>query len=210
MLKSVVSVVVSAAVLVAGVMTANPLLAAYGAYMLVNATMDVIDSVRAYQGKDPIGFRLSVGELAGWIAKQAGADEKTQAWVNMGTEILFGLAVGGGASMLGAAKAATPALTTVNRISQAAQVVQGLVNIGQGIAKIQMAYNKYEQADVKSRLDRLQVLYDQLQKQLERSQDLIKNLNEAIGAIWDTAADRLKTTREAQDRVWGGGRRNMV
>ena len=51
MLKSVVSVVVSALVLVAGVMTANPLLAAYGAYLLVNATMDVIDSVQAYRGE---------------------------------------------------------------------------------------------------------------------------------------------------------------
>lgn len=210
MLKSVISVVVSAVVLVAGVMTANPLLAAYGAYLLVNATMDVIDSVRAYQGKDPIGFRLSVGELAGWIAKQAGADEETQMWVNVGTEIAFGLAVGGGASAMGAAKTLSTAATTIKRISQAAQIAQGLTNIGQAILKMQIADNKYEQAQVKSRLDLLQLQYDQLQKQLEKSQDLVKTLNEAIGAIWDSAGDRLKTAREAQDRVWGGGRRNMV
>jgi hypothetical protein len=217
MLKSVGSVVLSAAVIAAGVMTGNPLMAAYGAYMMVNAAMDVIDSVRAYQGKDPLGFRLSVGELAGWIAKKAfNADEKTQAIANAVTELAFGLIVGGGASFANAGKAIkageaiSKAAAIGKRLGQFGQVAQGVSTIGQGFATIQMAEDKYQMDESKARMDRLQLVYDRLQKDLEKSQDLMKTLSEALAAIWEIAGDRLKTTREAQDRVWGGGRRNMV
>ena len=230
MLSSVASVVLSAAVIAAGVVTGNPVLAVYGGYMMVNATMDVIDSVRAYQGKDPIGFRLSVGELAGLIAKKVfGADESTAAWINMGVEVAFGLILCGAAAYSSAAKTAKAAKAAADvaktaetatevtktglmakRLGQGAQIAQGLSNIGAGINKIKLSLEKYEVAETKARLDRLQLVYTQLQKQLENSQELIKTLNEAMNAIWESAGDRLKTSREAQDRVWGGGRRNMV
>lgn len=220
MLKSIGSVVLSAAVIAAGVVSGNPLLVGYGAYMMVNAVMDVVDSVRAYQGKDPLGFRLSVGELAGLIAKKCfDADEKTALWVNLGVEIGFGLLVGGAAAAANASKVAkaadaatqvSKAATMAKRIGQGAQIVQGVVNMASGLNKIQLAYDKYAMAETKARLDRLQLIYDQLQKQLETSQELIKTLSEAMSAIWESAGDRLKTSREAQDRIWGGGRRNMV
>lgn len=231
MVKSIASVALSAAVIAAGVLTGNPVMAIYGGYMLVNATMDVIDSVRTYQGKDPIGFRLSVGELAGLIAEKVfGADKQTALWINLGAEITFGLVMMGGAAAYAtaakAAKAAEAAKNAVDlvettnkfsktaymaqKIGQGAQIVNGVTNTMAGINKIQLEYEKYDLAETKSRLDRLQLIYDQLQKQLEASQDLVKSLSEAIGAIWENAGDRLKTSREAQDRVWGGGRRNMV
>lgn len=217
MLKSVTSVVLSAAVIAGGVMTGNPLLAGYGVYMMINATMDVIDSVRAYQDKEPIGFRLSIGELAGWVAKEAfKADEKTQAIVNAGFEVAFGLALGGGAAIFGAAKAAkgvsdaSKLLNAGKTMARVGQVLKGLTDIAQGLNTIEMANLKYDMAQSKARLDRLQLIYDMFQKQMEKSNELIKMLNEALLGVWDSAAERQKISKETQNRVWGTGRGNMV
>lgn len=227
MMKAVGSVVLSAAVIAAGMLTANPLLVGYGAYMMINATMDVVDAVRSYQGKDPIGFRLSVGELAGWIAKEAfNADEKTQAWVNAGFEIAFGVVMSFGAGAVSAGKAAAAAaklaeagaaadkvnkaFTIGQYMGRVGQVIQGVSGAAQGYMTIQTAYLKYDQAESKAKLAQLNVIYDQIQKQLEQSNDLLKTLNEAMASVWETAADRLKNADESQKRIWGGGRRNMV
>jgi hypothetical protein len=217
MLKSVGSVVLSAAVIAGGVITANPLLVGYGAYMMVNATMDVIDSVRAYQDKEPLGFRLSVGELAGWIAKEAfDADEKTQIMVNLGFEVAFGLAVGGGAAAFGAAKAAKTAsdasklLSAGQTMARVGQVLKGFSDFAQALTRMEMADRKYDMAQSKARLDRLQLIYDMFQKDMERSNELIKMLNEALLGVWDSAAERQKISKETQNRVWGTGRGNMV
>jgi hypothetical protein len=220
MMKAVGSVVLSAAIIAAGVMSGNPLLACYGVYMMINATMDVVDAVRAYQDKEPIGFRLSVGELAGWIAKEAfDADEKTQAWVNAGFEIAFGVVMSMGVGAVSAGKAAAAA-DAANKVSKAytiglymgrvGQVIQGVSGVAQGYSAIQTAYLKYDQAESKAKLAQLNVIYDQIQKQLEQSNDLLKTLNEAMASVWETAADRLKNADESQKRIWGGGRRNMV
>ena len=221
MMKAVGSVVLSAAIIAAGVMIGNPVLAGYGVYMMINATMDVVDAVHAYQDKEPIGFRLSVGELAGWIAKEAfDADEKTQAWVNAGFEIAFGVVMSMGAGAISAGKAAAAAADAANQVSKAytigvymgrvGQVIQGVSGVAQGYMAIQTAYLKYDQAESKAKLARLNVIYDQIQKQLEQSNDLLKTLNEAMASVWETAADRLKNADESQKRIWGGGRRNMV
>ncbi len=208
MLKAVGSVLVAAAVTAAGFMTGNPLLVVYGGYLLINATMDVVDAVRAYQDKEPLGFRLTVGELAGWIAKQCGADEEEQAYWNAGTEIVFGIVMTFGASAL--ASGAANASKLASGLAKTAQLVNSATAIAQGINTIQMAALKYEQAESKERLQKLQLIYEQLQQQLEKSQELLKTLNEALMAIWESAADRLKSTNEAKQRVFGGGRRNMV
>jgi hypothetical protein len=227
MMKAVGSVVLSAAVIAAGAMTGNPLLAGYGVYMMVNATMDVVDAVRAYQDKEPIGFRLSVGELAGWIAKEAfGADKKTQAYVNAGFEIAFGVVMTMGAGAVSAGKAAaaaaklaeagaaaekvSKAYTVGQYIGRVGQVIQGVSGFAQGHSAIQIAYLKYDSAESKAKLAQLNVIYDQIQKQLEQSNDLLKTFNEAMASVWETAADRLKNADESQKRIWGGGRRNMV
>lgn len=207
MVKAVGSLIVAAAVTVAGVMTGNPLLAAYGLYMAANAVMDVVDAVRAYQGKDPIGWRLSVGELAGWIAKQLGADEKTQAIVNAVTEVVFNLA------MMVATMGASSASSMSNigtAMARIGGVINGVATVAKGISTIRNALLKFEQAESKANLDRLKLILDRLQQDLERSNELLKVLQEAISAIWDAAADRLKMSSEAQQRIWGGGRRNMI
>jgi hypothetical protein len=207
MLKAVGTWIVAAAVTVASFMTGNPLGVAFGMYMLANATMDVVDAVRAYQGKDPIGWRLSVGELAGWIAKKLGADEQTQAIVNAVTEIVFGIAM---AFATGGASLATSGSNVASNIARLGMAINAVASIAKGIQTIKTAILKYEQAESKARLDRLKVLLDRLQADMERSNDLLKVLQEAISAIWDAAADRLKMSNEAQQRIWGGGRRNMI
>lgn len=210
-LKSVASVVTSLAMMAAGAVLAptgvGVALLAYGTYSLINSTMDLVDSVRDYQGKEKIGFRLSVGELAGQIAKAFGADEQTQLWVNAVTEIALALAVT--VMTLGASSAATTG-RVIQAVGVAGNLMQGSLQAYKGILTIQNARLKYDQAEIKSRLDRLQMNYDVLKSQLEKSNELIKSFQEALLSIWDVAADRLKTNNDAKLMIWSRGRGNMI
>lgn len=230
--KAVGSVVASAAMIVAGALmvasgvgaVAGAIMIGYGVYSLVNSSMDLIDAVRTSQGKEPIGFRLTVGELAAWIAKQAGADEETQAYWRIGAELALALVVT--VATLGAASGAASASATAN-IAKAAEagakvakmaklfgmganIIKGAADVAIGVMTIQNSKLKYEQAEVKARLDQLQTLLDKLQADVEKSQELLKTLNETLMSIWDVAAERLQVLRDADRRVWGGGRGNMV
>jgi hypothetical protein len=91
-----------------------------------------------------------------------------------------------------------------------ANIVKGAADVAIGVMTIQNSKLKYEQAEVKARLDQLQTLLDKLQADVEKSQDLLKTLNETLMSIWDVAAERLQVLRDADRRVWGGGRGNMV
>jgi hypothetical protein len=237
--KAVGSVVASAAMIAAGaVMVATgvgaapgAIMMAYGVYSLVNSTMDLVDAIRTSQGKEPIGFRLTVGELAAWIAKQAGADEETQAYWRVGAELALAVIVT--AATLGTAGASASASAAANiakaaetgtKVAKAAEtgaklgkllgmganIVKGSAEVASGIMTIKNAKLKYEQAEIKSRLDQLQTLLDKLQADVEKSQELLKTLNETLMGIWDVAAERLQVLRDADRRVWGGGRGNMV
>ena len=53
-------------------------------------------------------------------------------------------------------------------------------------------------------LDRLQALYDELMAYMEQSNDRIKNQQETIIAIFDSAGDRLKMFNQMKMRPWAG------
>jgi hypothetical protein len=221
MAASIAMMVAGAALIATGAgAVVGAMMFAYGAYSLVNAGYDLADSIGQAQGKDPSPWRPSVGELAAWIAKESGADEETQQKWRLGAEIALAvvmLVVTLGASAASSsAKLADTASKGANllkfgkTVGVAANIVKGVGDIGQGIKRIEMAKIKYEQAEIKARLDRLQVAVTVIQSQMEKSQDLLKLLNETLMSIWDTAAERLKTLSEANRRVWGSGRGNMV
>ncbi len=231
-LKSVASVAASVIAIVAGALmiatgvgaAPGAIMMAYGVYSLVNSTMDLVDAIRTSQGKEPIGFRLTVGELAAWIAKQAGADEETQAYWRIGAEVALAVIVtvatlgtagasasaGAAANIAKAAEASAKVAKMAKLFGMGANIVKGAADIAGGIMTIQNAKLKYEQAEIKSRLDQLQTLLDKLQADVEKSQELLKTLNETLMGIWDVAAERLQVLRDADRRVWGGGRGNMV
>jgi len=231
-LKSVASVVASAVAIAAGALmiatgvgaAPGAIMMAYGVYSLVNSTMDLVDAIRTSQGKEPIGFRLTVGELAAWIAKKAGADEETQAYWRVGAELALAVIVtvatlgtagasasaGAAANIAKAAEASAKVAKMAKLFGMGANIVKGAADIAGGIMTIQNAKLKYEQAEIKSRLDQLQTLLDKLQADVEKSQELLKTLNETLMGIWDVAAERLQVLRDADRRVWGGGRGNMV
>lgn len=223
-LMAIGSIVASVAMIAIGAVLApvgGGLLVAYGTYSLVNAGFDLADSVRAAQGKEPIGWRPSVGELAGRIAKAFGADEETQLKANVGAELAFAvvmmIATMGAGSATGGAKAIKTGADALNKSSKLANALSKGVNYTQGALalyqakqSIDTALLKYDQAEQKSRLDRLQVQYDQFNEQMKTSLELMKTLQEAYAAVWDVAAERLKSSNEALTRTWGGGRGNMI
>lgn len=226
--KSVASVAASVAMIIAGAAlmatgagaVVGAMMMAYGVYSLVNAGFDLADSIGQAQGKEPSPWRPSIGELAAWIAKEAGADEETQQKWRLGAEIALAVvmlvvtlgasAAASSAKLADAASKGSKLLAIGSRLGQVATLVKGVSDVAQGIRRIEMAKLKYEQAEIKARLDRLQVALTVLQSQMEKSQDLLKLLNETMMSIWDTAAERLKTLNDANRRVWGSGRGNMV
>jgi hypothetical protein len=226
--KAVVSVVASLAIMAAGAMLlatgagalVGGVMIAYGAYMLANSVLDVVNAVRATQGKDPLDLKLNLGSVMADLAKSMGASEETQMWVNLGTEVVLGVIViivtagaGSGTAASNVASAAAKYADVAKAakfVGQAANITGGVTGIAKGVLTINLAITKKEQADIKAQQDRLQTLYNQLSAQIKNSADFMTTLQEALMSIWDTAAARLQTTNEARLRALGGGGRSMV
>lgn len=92
---SVVAMVVGAALVATGAGALfGVALFALGAYMAAGVTVDVINAVRESQGKEPLSWKPTLGQLAACIAKAAGASEETQEWLKLAVDIVTDIAVG--------------------------------------------------------------------------------------------------------------------
>jgi len=226
--KAVASVIGSALMVAAGVaLTAvsGPVglaIAGMGAYMLMGAVVDLVSEIKVAAGGEPISWRPTLGELAGLIAKAAGASEETQMWWKLGVDLavtvvmIAGSMVVPGAQAKGLQKLAEAGkmvdkiaklakfTSVTNKIAGASNIVGGIGAVGQGLTNISIASDRYDMKTAQAALDRLQALYDQLMAYMEQSSERTKSQQEAIIAIWDNAADRLKTFNQMQMRPWAG------
>lgn len=95
-ITSVVAMVVGAALVATGAGAAfGVALFALGAYMAAGFTVDVINEVRKAEGKEPLNWSPTLGQLAALVATHVfGASEETANWIKMGVDIVTDLVVG--------------------------------------------------------------------------------------------------------------------
>ncbi len=95
--KAVVNVIVAAVVTVAAVATANPILMAMGAMMLVNSVLDLVDKGLKAAGKEGFTFRLDpaawIGQGVAAIAGALGASDETKAWIQLGVTLAANIVI---------------------------------------------------------------------------------------------------------------------
>lgn len=226
--KAVASVVGSALMVAAGVAltaVAGPVglaVAGMGAYMLLGAVVDLVSEIKVAAGGEPIAWRPTLGELAGLIAKAAGASEETQMWWKLGVDLAVTVVMIAASFVVpGAQGKALQKLaeagkmvdkmdklakftSVANKIGGASNIVGGVAAAGKGITDIQIATDRYDTKTAQAALDRLQALYDQLMAYMEQSNERTKGQQEAMIAIWDNAGDRLKTFNQMKMRPWAG------
>jgi hypothetical protein len=101
-LGKALSIVTSAAAIVTGaLLTKTGVGAPLGVFLMVqgasgiaSTVMDIVDEQRIKDGKEPIGWRPTIGHGVTALLKECGVDEKTAMWVGVGVEIAVAVAVG--------------------------------------------------------------------------------------------------------------------
>lgn len=143
---SVVAMVAGAALVATGAGAAfGVALFALGAYMAAGVTVDVINEVRKSQGKEPLDWSPTLGQLAKVIAMEVfNADEETANWIKTGldivTDIVVGVAVSimlPGAGMAVMAKRAGDALKFGKAIAAGMGKIQDGVKLSSAAVKFQ-------------------------------------------------------------------------
>lgn len=132
---AVVAMVVGAALVATGAGAAlGVALFALGGYMAAGVTVDVINEVRKAEGKEPLSWSPTLGQLAAVIAKAAGASEETANWIKMGVDIATDLVVGIAVSiMLPGAGVAIAAQRAGNALKMGKAIAAGMGRVQDGI-----------------------------------------------------------------------------
>jgi hypothetical protein len=185
-----------------GVMTANPLLVAGAAVMMVMTVNSIVSE--ASDGK----YSISAGIAA--LAKECGASEETAQWIGMGVEIgitLIGAALSFGAGFAGsaakAAEAAGKVAQIIAKVSQFASLASGLTTMAQGglgiadaVYTSDITKSKATQKDLEAILARIAEAQDVETKFLE---SVMKRAEELLAAVQDIVQGNV----EAQAAILG-------
>lgn len=188
-----VGAIASAASIVAGVLTANPLLIASG----VMSGIMVVDSAVSLGTDGEHG-------IAAWTAMAAealGASEETAQWIGFGIQMAFTVATCI-TSITGAAKAATTiavrggelgqkvlnglvtAEKVANVVNAGVMVGQGSTDIGLSVVNYKVAMSQADQKEFEAILEKLQNAIDiqekLLEAQMERSSDLLTAVSDIV------------------------------
>lgn len=200
-ISSVLTIAVGAALTATGV--GAPLgvfLMAQGAMGVASTVMDIVDKVRESQGKEPIGWRPSLGGLVGKALEKLGVSEETAQWIGVAVEITGALAavVGtGGAALANAGRSAGTVMNMVKGISTATSAVSAVANIGKQVINIQVAGLKQDAELADARALELKGQVDRLLKQMQQNTDFIKDISKRMQEINESISDSVSSTTEA-------------
>jgi hypothetical protein len=198
----VLGAVVAVATAAIGAMTANPLLIAGAAIMLVMTVNSIVSE--ASDGKYSIGAGVAA------LAKECGASEETAQWISMGVEIgitVLGAVLSFGAGAAGsAAKAAEMAgkvAQIIAKVSQFASLASGLTTMAQGglgvydaVLTSDVTKSKATQKDLEAILARIAEAQDIETKFLE---SVMKRAEELLAAVQEI----VQGNAEAQTAILG-------
>jgi hypothetical protein len=176
-------------------------LLAYGVMGMANSVLDVVNTVRAGQGKPPVwgGMTLSFGGLIAKGLEAAGVDSKTAQYIGLGVEVVAAVAVvalTGGASLASAVEKAGKIMKTVANMQRVTTASAGMTTVGNSVIQIQVADLKKEAADADAKAETLKGQVNLLMKQISADTDLIKTLTQVVQDSFDRASQAVKNTRD--------------
>lgn len=193
--------IAAAATIVAGALTANPLLIAGGAVTAVLAVDSLVGA--ASDGK----YGIAQGVAAG--LKAMGVDEKTAQWIGFG--FTMALAITGAALSLGGAAASAPATAisalekATKVVSVATQILSAANTIAGGGVGIAAAVNQYDIEKSRVTSKELEAILARLQEATEVEQEFLKTVMKKFEDLLAKVGELVQANNETQAAILGGG-----
>ncbi len=200
----IVGAVASVASIVAGVLTANPLLVAAGVMGAI-ATVDGIVSL-ASDGK----YSIAAGFTA--LGKAMGMDDETAQWFGFGMNMaimLASIAVSFGAGFAStsssianvSSKAVETAVKVTTITSKAANIASGVNSIGTGSVTIANAVVDYHISQSQANSKELEAILERIRMSIEMDKDLIEAEMERANELLAGVKEIVEQCNEAQTAV---------
>jgi hypothetical protein len=155
--------------------------------------------------EDLFNHLTSIGGIISGICRLAGVDQDKAAWVQMGIDLVVGLATGVGAwraaskaaeatgklikLSVGAQKAAAGFDATQNVASFALGVGQGVLTIQAGKAEQEAAYAMADRMEIMARISKLQAVMEQNVEDLKKIVDEMQSVFKIIGDLVRSEAE---------------------
>ena len=197
----IVGAVASVASVVAGVMTANPILIAGGAVGLTMVANSIV--------KEATGGKVSIAAGIEALAKTCGASEETAKWIGFAVELAITLAgillsLGGAAFGMVASKAVTAAARITTTVATTASIIGGANTVAMGGTQIASSVYGYQVAQSQADMKELQAILERLQTALESDQDLVESIMEKFQDLLGSVRDIITDNVNAQTVILTG------
>jgi hypothetical protein len=193
----VVGAIAAVATVVAGALTANPLMVVAGVMMGVM----VVDSIvsEASDGK----YSISAGVAA--LAEKCGASEDTAKWIGFGATMLMVVATTAlsfGSSFAGSASQLTGQLGSIlAKVQQVSSLINGINAIGTGATQIADAAFGYQVSQSQARTKDLEAVLERLRQATETEEEFLKYVVEKFEKMISSVSDVIQKNNEAQLQI---------
>jgi hypothetical protein len=176
-------------------------LLAYGAMGVANSVLDLVNTIRADQGKPPLlgGMTLSFGGLIAKGLEAAGVEKQTAQLIGLGAEVIVALstvAFTGGASLVKLGELASRGIKALSIMQRVTTVSSAMTTVGNAAVQVQVADLKKDAADADVKAEKLKGQVNLLMKQIAADTDLVKTLTQVVQDSFDRASQAVKNTRD--------------
>ncbi len=189
---AVIGAIASAATIVAGAMTGNPLLIAAGVVGMVS-TIDSAVSL-ASDGK----YSIAAGFTA--LGKKCGMSDEAAQWLGMGvslgitlTSVALGFGAAGVANSASKVADASKLLNVISKATAATNIASGVTGIGSGVGQIGLTVAQYQVAQSKAKQVDIDAILEGLRNTIKMNEALIeeelKAADDLISAVNDIVED---------------------
>lgn len=190
-ISTIISAVVAVASVVAGVVTANPLLIAGGVCLAVSA---VDQAVQLGTGKSMFTH----------LAEKCGADEKTAGYIGVAIGITVGIA-GAILSGAGTIQIANTLSNVAKSFNYATQIISGIASVGSGVSSIASGIYSYQGTNLKASNKDLEAILAKLQMLQSTEIEHMQEIMEKCSSMVETVNDIVKENCQTLNKVVTGG-----
>jgi hypothetical protein len=202
----VLGAIASVGAIVAGALTANPLLIAGG---IIGLTMCVNSMI-----SEGTGGKVSISAGVAAIAKKCGASEETAKWIGFAFEMAItivgiGLTMGGGFAS-STSQVASTVIKALIVVTLATTIASGANSVAQGSVQIASAVYDYKIAQAKAELKDLQAILEKIQAAMQSEEDFLEAVMERMENLLGAAKDIIQDNITAQTTILTSGTPNMA
>ena len=198
-------------------------LMAQGVSGIASTVMDIVDEQRIKDGKEPIGWRPTIGHGVTALLKECGVDEKAAMWIGVGVEVAVAVAVGV-ASVKATSRLAKTVADTSTKAAQSGQqvatttqevskttgevskatarvqagssVLQSGTTVGTSVVNWQVADLKREADLADAQAEALKGEIARLMKHMQENTEFIKEISQRMQDHMARASESVQNTRD--------------